>query len=34
VYLKVAGLAAWGENCKLYRSLSLGAFVSRFSESV
>jgi hypothetical protein len=25
VYPKVSGLAAWGENCKWYNSLPLGA---------
>jgi hypothetical protein len=34
VYPKVAGLAAWSENCKWHRSLSLGAVVSLFCESV
>jgi hypothetical protein len=34
VYPKVTGLAAWSENCKLYSSLSLGAVVSLFCQSV
>jgi hypothetical protein len=34
VYPKVSGLAAWGENCKRYSSLPLGAVVSLFFESV
>jgi hypothetical protein len=34
VYQKVSGLAAWSENCKWYSSLSLGAVVSLFFESV
>jgi hypothetical protein len=34
VYLKVSGLAAWGENCKWYSSLPLCAVVSLFCESV
>jgi hypothetical protein len=34
VYSKATGLAAWSENCKLYSSLSLGAVVSSFCESV
>jgi hypothetical protein len=34
VYPKVCGLAVWNENCKWYSSLSLGAVVSLFCESV
>jgi len=34
VYPKVAGVAAWCENCKWYSSLPLGAVVSLFCESV
>jgi len=34
VYLKVSGLAAWNENCKWYSSLSLGAVLALFYESV
>jgi hypothetical protein len=34
VYLKVSGLAAWGENCKWYSPLPLRAVVSPFCESV
>jgi hypothetical protein len=34
VYPKVSGLAAWGENYKWYSSLSLGAVISLFCESV
>jgi hypothetical protein len=34
VYPKVSGLAAWSENCKRYSSLTLGAVVSLFYESV
>jgi len=34
VYPKVSGLAAWGENCKWYSSLTLDAVVSQFCESV
>jgi hypothetical protein len=34
VYPEVSGLAAWSENCKWYRSLTLGAVVSLFCESV
>jgi hypothetical protein len=34
VYPKVSGLAAWSENFKWYSSLSLGAVVSLFHESV
>jgi hypothetical protein len=34
MYPKVSGLATWSENCKLYRSLPLGAVVSLFCESV
>jgi hypothetical protein len=30
VYPEVSGLAAWGENCKWYGSLPLGAVVSLF----
>jgi hypothetical protein len=34
VYPKVSGLYAWSENCKWYSSLSLGAVVTLFCESV
>jgi hypothetical protein len=34
VYPKVSGLATWNENCKWYSSLTLGAVVSLFCESV
>jgi hypothetical protein len=34
VYVKVSGLVTWGENCKWYSSLSLGAVVLLFYESV
>jgi hypothetical protein len=34
VYPKVSGLAACSENCKWYISLTLGAVVSLFYESV
>jgi hypothetical protein len=34
VYPKVFGLAAWSQNCKWYSSLTLGAVVSLFCESV
>jgi hypothetical protein len=34
VYPKVSGLAAWSENSKWYSSLTLGAVVSLFCESV
>jgi len=34
MYPKVSGLAAWSENCKWYSSLSLGAVVLLFCESV
>jgi hypothetical protein len=30
VYPKVSGMASWGENCKWYSSLPLGAIVSLF----
>jgi hypothetical protein len=33
-YPKFSGLATWSENCKLCSSLSLGAVVSLFRESV
>jgi hypothetical protein len=33
VYPKVSRPAAWSENCKLYRSLPLGEFVSLLCES-
>jgi hypothetical protein len=34
VYPKVSGLAAWSENCKWFSSLTLGAVVSLFCESM
>jgi hypothetical protein len=34
VYPKVSGLVAWSENCKWHSSLTLGAVVSLFRESV
>jgi hypothetical protein len=34
LYAEISGLASWGENCKWYSSLPLGAVVSLFCESV
>jgi hypothetical protein len=33
VYANVSGLATWGENCKWYSSLPLGAVVSLVSSA-
>jgi len=34
VYLKVSGLATWSENYKWHSSLTLGATIPLFCESV
>jgi len=34
LYPNVSGLAAWSENCKWYSSLTLGAVLPPFFESL